>query len=566
VQRERRRRFEQYRRETAGPVENTLIDDLLSGDMSRGEFIRRASVFGLSMGAVGTALGLAGEAAPAFAARRAVAAGVARLSLGITPAPAGPIEPYTLADTGALDTASINGEYLNRATSSLTVAPELALSWKPNHDASVWTYTLRPGVKFQNGQPLTADDVVATYARLTDPSGKSQALSAFSGILVPSGITKVDDLTVRFALETPTASFPYLTSDSTYQAIILPASYQVGTYATTPQTTGAFILASYNPGVGATYNRNPDWWGGVAPLAGVDATYFNEEPPLDAAVLGGQTQLASEITYLGGGRSLINNKDVQVFTGKGSAHREISMRTDVAPFNDPRVRRAIALTLNRPQTIKTLLGGLADLGNDSPFAPAFPSTVKSVAQRHQELAQARSLLAAAGHSKGLNLVLTTHQFAELPALAQVLQASAKEVGINIKLDVQTTQAYYSGTSTGGPDGYGTTPWLNTPFNITDWGHRAVPNLFLTASLVSKGVWNASRYNSKKFDSLTTSFIGAISLADQRKYADKIETQLLNDTPVIYPYFYYWLAAGAKGIKDYYADPLAAVYLSKTSLA
>jgi peptide/nickel transport system substrate-binding protein len=546
-------------------VENALIDDLLDGGMSRGEFLRRASVFGLSVGVAGTALELAG-AAPAIARpQRAAAASAARLSLGITPAPAGAIEPSTLADTGALDTATIVGEYLNRATPKLTVASELALSWKPNADASEWTYKLRPGVKFQNGQPLTADDVVTTFGRLTNPSGSSQALSAFSGILAPAGISKVDDLTVRFSLETPTASFPYLTSDSTYQAIILPSAYQEGTFVSTPQATGAFILASLNPGVGATYNRNPNWWGGTAPLAGVDATYFNDEAPLDAAVLAGDTELAQEVTWLGGGRALIQGKSRQIFLGKGSAHREISMRTDVAPFTDPRVRRAIALTLDRPQAVKTLLGGLAAVGNDSPFAPAYPSTVK-VAQRQQELAQARQLLAAAGHSKGLSVTLTTHSFAELPALAQIVQASAAQVGIDIKLNIESTQTYYAGTSTGGADGYGNTPWLNTPFNITDWGHRAVPNLFLTASLVSKGVWNASRYNSKQFNSLAKSFIGAISLKDQRKYAEQIELLLLADTPVIYPYFYDWVAAGAENVRNYYADPLAAVYLSKTSLA
>ena len=103
-------------------------------------------------------------------------------------------------------------------------------------------------------------------------------------------------------------------------------------------------------------------------------------------------------------------------------------------------------------------------------------------------------------------------------------------------------------------------------NITDWGGRAIPNVYLTASLKSKGVWNASHYSSKKFDSLANSYIAAISLTDQRKYAKQLELLLLHDTPAIYPYFYYQLGAVSKRVRGYHADPQGQVYLSHVSLA
>ena len=112
------------------------------------------------------------------------------------------------------------------ATQSLTLNPELALSFKPNATATVWTFKLRPNVKFQSGQAFGADDVVATFNRLVDPNSGSQALSAFKGVLSPGGIKAVDNLTVQFTLDQPTASFPYLTSSTTYQAIILPKNVQ----------------------------------------------------------------------------------------------------------------------------------------------------------------------------------------------------------------------------------------------------------------------------------------------------------------------------------------------------
>jgi peptide/nickel transport system substrate-binding protein len=554
-------------------VENAVLDDWLHGEMSRAQFMRRASVLGLSLTAVGGLLGCGGGSSTKSATATTTsgttpAGGVkmgGRLRLGIIPPPAAAIEPIAFADNGSLDTGSINGEFLTRARQDLSLGPELATSWKPNRDASAWTFKLRPNVKFQNGKVLGADDVVATYKRLVDPKSGSQALSAFKGVLSPGGVRKVDDLTVQFVLDNPTASFPYLTCQTTYQAIILPADYKMGTYVSTPQTTGAFILRSYTPGVGAKYDRNPDWWGGKAPLDGIDAKYYDDDAALDAAVLGGQVDLASQVSFIAGGQSLVNNPNVQTFPAKGAAHREICMRVDRAPLNDARVRRAIALSLNRPDQIKTLLGGFGDLGNDSPFAPAYPSTDKSVAQRERDLTEAKQLLAAAGASN-LRVELTTHKAVELPQLAQVFQASAKAIGIDVALNVESTQTYYGGKASGGPDGFGTTPWLNAPLTATDWGHRPVPDVFITSDFMSTGVWNASRYSSKAFDRAARGYLGSLSLQDQRRYAGQMEKMLLDDTPVIIPYFVEYLAAGSKKVHGYEADAEASVYLSKTWLA
>src|SRR5690242_18061097 len=151
--------------------------------MDRAEFIKRASIVGLSAGVTATALEAFGHAPAAWGAREAPKAG-GRLRIGIIPPPVGSLDPWTYLDQGGLETGSITGEFLVRATRTLKLVPEIALSWKPNANATVWTYKLRPGVKFQNGQTVTADDVVATYKTLTgDP--KSQALSAFKGVLSP---------------------------------------------------------------------------------------------------------------------------------------------------------------------------------------------------------------------------------------------------------------------------------------------------------------------------------------------------------------------------------------------
>jgi peptide/nickel transport system substrate-binding protein len=552
---------------SAGELENSLIDEFAAGEIDRATFIRNATMLGLAASAIGSGVALFGGGAPAFAASAAPLTRSAgkRLRLACVIPPTGAIEPILSVETGQVVTCGVMGEYLTRSTEKLTLAQELAVSWKPNQDASVWTFKLRPNVKFANGEPFGADDVVATYDRLTDPDSGSQALSAYKGVLSKGGTKKIDDLTVQFTLDGPNASFPFATSNTTYNAILLPRDYKMGTFTTQPSpTTAGFMMTSYNPGVGATYDRNPGWWGGTTPMDGVDLTYYADDAAANAALLGGQTDLISQ-TSVATGRPLLNNPSVQLFRTRGAAHREIALAVDMNPdLRDYRVRQAIAYTLDRPAIVKKLWSGFADVGNESPFAPVYPSTVK-MTQRAKNIPKAKQLMAQAGKSKGFKVKLTTWQQQELPNLAAIVKESVKQIGIDMSLEVQTGKKYFGGKYEGGKFGLGTTPWLNTECNITDWGHRAVPNVFLTASLMTGGIWNASHWKNKKFDKAAKSFIKAIALSDQRKYAAEIEKLMLHDTPVIYPYFYYFLGAGVKSIRGYSVDPVGGITVSRLSL-
>ena len=134
----------------------------------------------------------------------------------------------------------------------------LATSWTPNSKADVWTFKIRQGVKFHNGQPLTADDVVYTYQLHTNPKGGSAALSAFAGVLLPAGVVKVDDFTVAFHLEAPNGNFPYLTSSDNYNMIILPKGYDPAKWESTFIGTGPFKLGSYTPKSGSHVHPQRD--------------------------------------------------------------------------------------------------------------------------------------------------------------------------------------------------------------------------------------------------------------------------------------------------------------------
>ncbi|MDX8463907.1 ABC transporter substrate-binding protein, partial [Mesorhizobium humile] len=162
--------------------------------------------------------------------------------------PGGAIDPVTFYDSGSYQLVFQTAEFLCVTQPDLTLKPVLAESWSPNADGSVWTFKLRKGVKFHNGEDFKADDVVATFDRLADPKGTSNALSVFKGLLSKGGTRKVDDHTVEFHLDAPNGSFPYSVSIDNYNAVILPASYK-GDYEKTFEGTGPFRLESYTPKV-----------------------------------------------------------------------------------------------------------------------------------------------------------------------------------------------------------------------------------------------------------------------------------------------------------------------------
>ena len=257
------------------------------------------------------------------------------------------------------------------------------------------------------------------------------------------------------------------------------------------------------------------------------------------ALRGGQIDVATQLP-LREGTLLSSETGIELISVPSGAHHQVHMRTDMEPFRDPRVRRAVALCLDRPLLVDGLTGGHASIGNDSPFAVGYPSTDKSIPQRSRDIAEAKQLLAAAGMKDGFKTVLTTEKFLEIPDYGRAIQAAAKEIGGQIDLEMLEQGAYFA-------DGvYGKSPWLDSPMGITDYDHRGLPNVCLTASLGSDGAWNAARYRNPVHDRLVNSYIAALDIDTQRRAAGDIEKLLLSDTPVIFAYFHHVLTAMRKG--------------------
>jgi len=550
-------------REGRTDLENHYIDELVSGNVSRRDFLRRGSMIGMSAPLLGAILAACGSSSKTTSAAGGTSTSSAPATKGgtlrigaVTPAAA--VNPLTVSDAGGLLMLNQTGEFLIFDSNlKLQLQPMLALSWSPNADGSVWTFKLRPNVKFSNGAAMTADDVVYTFKELTNKANASNALSAFLGVLTPSGIKAVDPMTVEFTLEAPNGNFPYLVSSDNYNAIIVPANTDFSKWQTTFIGTGAFKLAGYTTNVGANFVPNANYWGPKPYLDATSFKFYSSQAPMILALQGNDVDVIAQFTPAGAA-AILNSPSYKIITLPSANHRELSMRNDQAPFTDPRVRQAVAYTLDRPGAVAALLSGKGTVANDYPFGPRYPSTDTSVPQRTQNISMAKQLLAAAGHPNGIGpITMNSEIYQEIPQLAQVIQQDAAKAGITIKLNITNQTLYYGKT-------FGSSPWLDGTMSLVDYGDRGAPNVYLTAPLTSAGTWNAARFKNKTYDGLVKQYVAALDLQTQKQIAGKIENLLLQETPIVYPYWIDGLTASTPNVSGLNPTSIAQLYLNTAS--
>jgi peptide/nickel transport system substrate-binding protein len=505
-----------------------LVDEVNKGRMTRRELLVRGTVIGLSMSTIGSLLAACGGSTTSGTASASASASVApktggTMRVAMVP-PTGALDPVVMYDAGAIATVQQVCEYLAWAENDLSLRPVLAESWTPDATAKVWTFKLRQNVTFNNGQAMTADDVVATFQRLTDPKSGSSALSNFAGILSMSGVSKVDATTVQFALDSAFADFPYLVSSSNYNCVILPKNYN-GNFEKSPVGTGPFTLSAYTSKQSATFKKNPTYWQkGLPYLDGAVFTYADEQAQTLQLQAGNQDMQLS--TPFQGSQALFTDPNIKIVSTPSTQMREVQMRVDKAPFDNKSVRQAIAYCLDRPGIMQSLFNGKGLLGNDNVFCSLYPVGV-SIPQRAQDYAKAKQLLAAAGQS-ALTVTLVAEEYLEVPQYAQIIQQMCKPAGITVNLQLQSQAQYYGKDQSA--------PWLTVPFGITDWAARAIPSQFFLPMLTTKGVWNSSHWSNSQFDSLAKQYDATLDQAKRKDIGTQMATIQTEETPIIIAYW------------------------------
>jgi peptide/nickel transport system substrate-binding protein len=383
---------------------------------------------------------------------------------------------------------------------------------KPN----AWTVRLKPGVEFHNGKTVTADDVMFSLRRITDPKDPKVGNSSISYI-DRDNLKKIDERTVRIPLKLTNAAFP--DDLGQYFNAIVPTDYD----PKKPVGTGPFKYQSFTPGQRSVFVKNPNYWETGKPYADqLIIIDFTDDTARVNALLGGQVEAinnlpASQVAAIKG------NPNLKVLNSPTGAWQPFTMRIDAAPFDDVKVRQAFRLIVDRKQMVQQVLSGYGSVANDL-YARYDPVYASDLPQRNQDLEQAKSLLKQAG-KEGLTVELVTSPvFNGLVEAAQVFAEQAKGAGVNVKVRKVDTGSFYD------PDKY-----LKYPFAQDFWASRVYLAQVAQGDLPNSP-FNETHWGKGKFESLINQARGEVDDAKRKDILHQAQQMQYDQGGYIIPYF------------------------------
>ncbi len=312
---------------------------------------------------------------------------------------------------------------------SLQVVPDLAASWAFSSDSKSVTFTLRSGVKFDDGSTMTSADVKASLERVLNPK---TAAAAASNIATVSSITAPTPQTVVLTLTHP--DFSILYGLTTTNLSILPAkAIAAGTIASQPDGTGPFKFVSWSPGTSLTLARNPAYWGGAPSIKQVVFRTIPDEQSIASALQAGTAQMGlltqPQVVKTLSGTSLQVDKELDL------NYRALMLQDKTGPLANTDARLAVQCALNRTDILANAALGQGKVVGPVPLGPYAPSPTAGTCGT-QNLAQAKQYLKAAGMSSGFSFTAITSDALDATSNAQAVtaQSDLAQVGIRMTID------------------------------------------------------------------------------------------------------------------------------------
>ncbi|MDA7427654.1 ABC transporter substrate-binding protein [Primorskyibacter aestuariivivens] len=418
-----------------------------------------------------------------------------------------------------------------------TLIGELAESWEATPDAKTWTFNLRQGVTFHNGKPFGADDVIESLMLHTAEDSKSAAKPIVSAI---TEMKKITDHQVQFVLADGNADLPYLLSD--YHLNIYPAG-QIEEAIAKGIGTGLYQVVSFDPGVRFVGKRVDSHYkdGRAGFFDEIEFIAINDSTARMNALLTGQVDAINRIDVKT--EALIKaNPMVNLQEVTGNRHFTFPMLTNVAPFNDVNVRRALKYGINRQELLDKILLGHGRVGNDTPIGPANQYYAGDMEQLSYDPDKAAFYLKEAGmDSLNIDLSASSAAFAGAVDAAQLYQSSAKPAGININVVQESADGYWSNV------------WLKKPFCASFWSGRATEDWMFSSAYEDGAPWNDSQWgteDSARFQELLVMGRKELDSAKRREIYTEMQMILRDDGGVIIPMFANWV----QGVSNKIATP------------
>lgn len=463
------------------------------------------------------------------------------------------LDPHKQTAFSSLRLLELVYEPLVRLDASLAIVPALAKSWEFSADGKSLTFKLDPAAKFHNGEPVTSEDVKASFARILNEATGAATRANFLSI---SSIDTPDPTTVVFHLSQ--ADVPILTAMTDINAAIVPASeIKAGSVGTKAVGSGPFVLKRWDPNAKEVLAANPAWAGGKVGIDGIDISVLPDETAILASMRAGQTDFALFNDPL---VATLVAKDAKLKLNRtpGLAYNVLQLNPSRKPMTELGVRQAISCAVNRQDVLDTAQVGEGRVTGPLTI-PAFASDPKSLFCYEQDVAKAKQLLAAAGYPSGFSasVIGATGEPPFASAEAQVLQSQLAAVGIKLDIQMMELNVYVD-------------RWLKGDFDmaIAQNGGRADPYTMYVRYFTKTGnLQKVSNYSDDTLDSLMQQGRAETDPAKRKAIFAQFESHLAEMSPWIWLSTSYAYSGQRQKVQGFVPTPTGTLFgLSKVTIA
>jgi peptide/nickel transport system substrate-binding protein len=515
-----------------------LKRQLAEGQIDRREFLRYATLLGLSAPAAYAAVGaitgerLVGEARAQAAMPRG---GTLRIGMRCQDIK----DPHTFSWVQRSNTVRQVCDYLAVTGSDNITRPGLIEKWEASPDLKTWTLRLRKTVKWHNGRQFTADDVVWNIKRVLDPKTGSSVLGLMKGFILDefetgekddkgspkkstrlwdaNAVQKVDDFTVRLNGKTAQIAIPEWLFH--YPFLILDPA-ENGEFKVGSNGTGAFQLVENQLERKQVLKARKDYWGGGPYLDTLEFIDLGDDAAAAIAALASKQVdglFEGSIVQLDAVQKLSHIQLHQITT----AQTGVARVQPVKPFDDKRVRQALRYAVDSNAVLQLAHRGLGSAGEHHHVSPIHPEYAK-LPPFQRDVAKAKKLLADAGYPNGIDTEIACKPDPAWELLAvQAMVEQWKDAGIRVKINNMPSTQFWE-------------VWTKVPFGFTTWTHRPLGTMVLGLAYRTGVPWNEAKYSNKDFDNLLTEAEGTLDVGKRREIMAKLEAILQDDGPIVQP--------------------------------